>query len=113
APTTTDKRIESIGHSGSGYVYYVSIKGVTGSNTLNIDDVAANLQRIRQHVEIPVCVGFGIQNGKTAAKVAAISEGVIVGSALVNRIAENADNPAQASKEVCDIIADMRKAMDA
>jgi tryptophan synthase alpha chain len=117
APTTTDKRIESIGKSGSGYVYYVSLKGVTGSKALDVDDVARNLERIRAHVSIPVGVGFGIQDGETAAKVAAISDGVIVGSALVNRIAANATNPeqaqAQAQAEVSDIIRSMRTAMDA
>jgi len=113
APTTTDKRIESIGLAGSGYVYYVSIKGVTGSNTLDIDDVARNLERIRKHVSIPVGVGFGIQNGETAAKVAKISDGVIVGSALVNRIAANQHQPDVAIREVCDILRTMRLAMDA
>jgi tryptophan synthase alpha chain len=113
APTTTDKRIESIGKSGSGYVYYVSLKGVTGSKALDVDDVARNLERIRAHVTIPVGVGFGIQDGATAAKVAAISDGVIVGSALVNRIAANATNPKQAQAEVSDIIRSMRTAMDA
>jgi tryptophan synthase alpha chain len=113
APTTTDKRIESIGKSGSGYVYYVSLKGVTGSKALDVDDVARNLERIRAHVTIPVGVGFGIQDGETAAKVAAISDGVIVGSALVNRIAANATNPKQAQAEVSDIIRSMRTAMDA
>jgi tryptophan synthase alpha chain len=113
APTTTDKRIESIGKSGSGYVYYVSLKGVTGSKALDVDDVARNLERIRAHVTIPVGVGFGIQDGETAAKVAAISDGVIVGSALVNRIAANATNPKQAQAEVSDIIRAMRTAMDA
>jgi tryptophan synthase alpha chain len=113
APTTTDKRIESIGKSGSGYVYYVSLKGVTGSKALDVADVARNLERIRAHVTIPVGVGFGIQDGETAAKVAAISDGVIVGSALVNRIAANATNPKQAQAEVSDIIRAMRTAMDA
>ncbi|MEQ3692869.1 MAG: tryptophan synthase subunit alpha [Thalassolituus sp.] len=113
APTTTDKRIESIGKSGSGYVYYVSLKGVTGSKALDVDDVARNLERIRAHVTIPVGVGFGIQDGETAAKVAAISDGVIVGSALVNRIAANATSPKQAQAEVSDIIRSMRTAMDA
>jgi tryptophan synthase alpha chain len=113
APTTTDKRIESIGKSGSGYVYYVSLKGVTGSKALDVDDVARNLERIRAHVTIPVGVGFGIQDGETAAKVAAISDGVIVGSALVNRIAANATSPKQAQAEVSDIIRSMRTEMDA
>ena len=112
APTTTDQRIASIGKSGSGYVYYVSLKGVTGSKALDVDNVAENLERIRKHVSIPVGVGFGIQDGETAAKVAAISDGVIVGSAIVNRIAANADNPEQGIKEVSELVSDMRQSMD-
>lgn len=112
APTTTDARIEKIGQSGSGYVYYVSLKGVTGSKALDVDDVARNLERIRKHVSVPVGVGFGITNGETAAQVAKVADGVIVGSAIVNRIAANADNPAQAQAEVTELMREMRAAMD-
>ncbi|UTW49789.1 tryptophan synthase subunit alpha [Bacterioplanoides sp. SCSIO 12839] len=112
APTTTDARIEKIGQSGSGYVYYVSLKGVTGSKALDVDDVARNLERIRKHVSVPVGVGFGITNGETAAQVAKVADGVIVGSAIVNRIAANADNPAQAQVEVTELMREMRAAMD-
>ena len=113
APTTTDERIEAIGKAGSGYVYYVSLKGVTGSKALDVDDVARNLDRIRKHVSIPVGVGFGIQDGETAAAVANVADGVIVGSAIVNRIADNADAPEQARAEVVKLVAGMRQAMDA
>lgn len=113
APTTTDERIEAIGKAGSGYVYYVSLKGVTGSKALDVEDVARNLDRIRQHVSIPVGVGFGIQDGQTAAAVADVADGVIVGSAIVNRIAANADDPAEARRLVTELVADMRTAMDA
>ncbi|MDO6683462.1 MULTISPECIES: tryptophan synthase subunit alpha [unclassified Oceanobacter] len=112
APTTTDERIEAIGQAGSGYVYYVSLKGVTGSKALDVDDVERNLQRIRQHVSIPVGVGFGIQNGTTAAAVSAVCDGVIVGSAIVNRIADNATNPAEAQRLVAALMQEMRSAMD-
>jgi len=112
APTTSDERIEKIGQSGSGYVYYVSLKGVTGSKALDVDDVARNLERIRKHVSVPVGVGFGITNGETAAQVASVADGVIVGSAIVNRIAANADNPQQAQAEVTALMRDMRAAMD-
>jgi len=113
APTTTDERIEAIGNAGSGYVYYVSLKGVTGSRALDVDDVARNLDRIRKHVTIPVGVGFGIQDGKTAAAVGGVADGVIVGSALVNRIAANADNPAEARRLVSELMVEMRTALDA
>lgn len=113
APTTTDKRIETIGKAGSGYVYYVSLKGVTGSKALDVDDVARNLERIRRHVSIPVGVGFGIQNGATAAAVGRVSDGVIVGSAIVNLIAAHASAPDVAQREVVSLMRDMRQALDA
>lgn len=113
APTTTDKRIEAIGKAGSGYVYYVSLKGVTGSKALDVADVERNLNRIRAIVNIPVGVGFGINNGDTAAAVGKVADGVIVGSAIVNLIAANADNAAAAQKAVAELVGSMRKAMDA
>ncbi len=113
APTTTDERIATIGQSGSGYVYYVSLKGVTGSKALDVDDVAFNLERIRKHVSIPVGVGFGIHNGETAAAVSRVADGVIVGSAIVNRIAEHAEQPENARRLVAELMMEMRTAMDA
>lgn len=113
APTTTDARIQRIAESGTGYVYYVSMRGVTGSNALDVPDVERNLQRIRQFVSIPVGVGFGIQNSQSAAQVAAISDGVIVGSAIVNLIAANASQPDMARQQVANLVAGMREAMDA
>ncbi|QQD24265.1 tryptophan synthase subunit alpha [Venatoribacter cucullus] len=113
APTTTDARIEAIGKAGSGYVYYVSLKGVTGSATLDVADVARNLQRIRQHVSIPVGVGFGISNGETAAAVGNVCDGVIVGSAIINLIAANAAQPDAARHAVAGLVGSMRRALDA
>ncbi|MDO6783188.1 tryptophan synthase subunit alpha [Neptunomonas phycophila] len=113
APTTQEDRIESVCEYGSGYVYYVSVKGVTGSSALDVDEVKGKLDIVRRHTDMPVGVGFGIRDGKTAAAVATIADGVIVGSVLVNAIAENADNPKQISAKVTGIIADMRHAMDA
>lgn len=113
APTTQEDRIESVCEYGSGYVYYVSVKGVTGSSALDVYEVKGKLDIVRRHTDMPVGVGFGIRDGKTAAAVATIADGVIVGSVLVNAIAENADNPEQISAKVTGIIADMRHAMDA
>lgn len=113
APTTTDARISEIAKYSTGYVYYVSLKGVTGSASIDVADVSKNLERIRQRVSIPVGVGFGINNGEAAAAVAAVADGVIVGSALVNKIAANADQPDVAIKEVKTVLAEMRSAMDA
>jgi tryptophan synthase alpha chain len=113
APTTTDARISEIAKYSSGYVYYVSIKGVTGSAEIDVADVSKNLERIRSRVDIPVGVGFGINNGAAAAAVATVADGVIVGSALVNKIAANADQPEKAIVEVKAVLSEMRKAMDA
>jgi len=113
APTSTEKRIKTIGEVGRGYVYYVSLRGVTGSAAIDVDDVEQNLNRIRQHVNAPLCVGFGIQNAEAAARVSEVCDGVIVGSALVSRIADQADNPLQAIKDVSGLAGSMREAMDA
>lgn len=113
APTTTDERITEIAKFSSGYVYYVSIKGVTGSAAIDVADVSRNLERIRNRVDIPVGVGFGINNGEAAAAVAEVADGVIVGSALVNKIAANAEQPSKAITEVQSVLSEMRKAMDA
>lgn len=113
APTTTNQRIKLIGEVSTGYVYYVSVKGVTGSKALDLDDVSKNLNRIRQHIELPVGVGFGISNGETAAAVASVSDGVIVGSALVNLIAANSTDREAAQKAVCELVGSMRSALDA
>lgn len=113
APTTTDARISEIAKYSTGYVYYVSIKGVTGAAEIDVADVSKNLERIRSRVSIPVGVGFGINNGKAAAAVATIADGVIVGSALVNKIAANADDPATAINEVKAVLSEMRTAMNA
>ena len=112
APTTTNSRIESAVSHGSGYIYYVSLKGVTGSSALNIADVSQQLERIRSLTDMPVGVGFGIKDAQSAAAVAKIADGVIVGSALVNTIAENAGNTDQMHKHIAELIGSMRNAMD-
>jgi len=112
APTTTNSRIESAVSHGSGYIYYVSLKGVTGSSALNIEDVSQQLGRIRGLTDMPVGVGFGIKDAESAAAVAKIADGVIVGSALVNTIAENAGNTDQMHKKIAELIGSMRNAMD-
>jgi len=112
APTSTDKRMELICKQGSGFVYYVSLKGVTGAANLDVQSVVEKVNQIRGHTDISVCVGFGISNAETAAKVSQVSDGVVVGSAIVKRVAENADDPKKISESVCDLIASMREAMD-
>ncbi|SIT10127.1 tryptophan synthase subunit alpha [Neptunomonas antarctica] len=113
APTTEESRIQQVCEFGSGYVYYVSVKGVTGSAALDVNEVAGKLEIIRRHTDMPVCVGFGIRDGESAAAVSKIADGVIVGSVLVNAIAEKVTHPEQINADVAVIIAQMRSAMDA
>jgi len=112
APTSTDERMKIICDQASGFVYYVSLKGVTGAATLNVDSVIEKVAQIRTHTSIPVGVGFGISDAASAAKVAAVADAVVVGSAVVKRIAENADDPKKMSQQVCELLASMREAMD-
>jgi tryptophan synthase alpha chain len=112
APTSTDERLEKIGRASSGFVYYVSLKGVTGSAALDTTAVAAKLQQVRQHVDLPVGVGFGIKDAATAAAIAEVADAVVVGSAIVQRIADNAGNEAAILDAAGDLVAQMRAAMD-
>lgn len=83
APTSTDDRMRHVGRIASGYVYYVSLKGVTGAGHLDTSAVAAMVPRIRAHVSVPVGVGFGIRDADTAKAVASVSDAVVIGTALV------------------------------
>lgn len=112
APTSTEQRIETICAQASGFVYYVSLKGVTGAANLDVESVVNKVGQIRKHTAIPVGVGFGIRDAKTAAQVAAVADAVVVGSAVVKRVAENLDNPQKISEEICELLSSMRKAMD-
>ena len=88
APTTTEQRIEKIAAHASGYIYYVSLKGITGANELDLTEVESRLALIRQHTQVPIAVGFGIKTPERAAQVAQAADGVVVGSALVGRLHE-------------------------
>lgn len=89
APTSTEERMQQVAAVASGYVYYVSLKGVTGSGALDVDSVAAKLPLIRQHIHIPVGVGFGIRDAATAKKIAQVADAVVIGSKIIQLI-ENA-----------------------
>jgi len=119
APTTNDERIRRICSTASGYVYYVALKGVTGAGHLDIGSVAQKLQQIRAQTEIPVGVGFGIKDAASAARVAAVADAVVVGSALVQKVEQAQDLTAGAAQhakiinEITGTLAQMRAAMDA
>lgn len=112
-PTTSDARARAICEHSSGYIYYVSIKGVTGASTLNVADVALHVNRLRQATELPIAVGFGIKSAADAAAVAEVADGVIVGSALINLLAEAAtQSPEQVTFAAASLMKAMREGMD-
>ncbi len=112
APTSTKERISLIAAAAGGFVYYVSLKGVTGSSHLDLNDVETKLSQIRQQVSLPIAVGFGIKDAATAAAVAQLADAVVVGSALVNRIGELADQPDKILETVPAFLATLRAAVD-
>lgn len=112
APTTTDARIRIIAEAGSGYLYYVSLKGVTGAATLNPEEVAGKVETIRKTTELPVGVGFGIKDAESARAISRVADGVVVGSALVKLAGEYADRPQQVPERIQAVLAEMRAAMD-
>lgn len=112
APNTNAARIQAMDKYGSGYLYYVSLKGVTGAGHIDLNDVEEKLALIRQNTQIPVGVGFGVKDAETAKAVASVADGVVVGSALISRIEANLENPEVARQEIIDLLKSMRQAMD-
>jgi tryptophan synthase alpha chain len=115
APTTPDERIARIAARASGFIYYVSLKGVTGAGHLDTLEVARRLDAIRSHCNLPVAVGFGIKDADSARAVAAVADGVVVGSALVNAMAqaiEDGDGTAGAVHAAADLLGLIRKGID-
>ena len=96
APTTSEERMAEIGRLASGFVYYVSLKGVTGSAQLNTDEVAAKIAVLRRHISLPIGVGFGISDAESARKIGVVADAVIVGSRIVKEIENNAGSEAKA-----------------
>ena len=111
APTSTPERIAQVARFGSGFSYYVSLKGVTGAGNIDTADVAARLEPIRAHVKLPIGVGFGIRDGATARAVAEVADAVVIGSRIIQEI-ENAP-PGQAVAAVQAFVAGIRSALDA
>jgi tryptophan synthase alpha chain len=110
APTSTEQRIRKVGCIASGYVYYVSLKGVTGAGHLDVAAVAQMLPRIREHVKVPVGVGFGIRDAETAKALGAVADAVVIGSRLVQLMEVQArEGVAAAAGE---FIAAVRTALD-
>ncbi|CCE23172.1 tryptophan synthase subunit alpha [Methylotuvimicrobium alcaliphilum] len=112
APNSNEERIRKMDAAGSGYIYYVSLKGVTGAGHLNTADVEERLKLIRANTRLPIGIGFGVKDAETAKTVAHLGDGVVVGSALISKIEANLDNPEQACSEIVDLLKAMRAAMD-
>ena len=109
-PTSDDKRLPVLLRNSSGFVYYVSVLGVTGVKSAVAGDVAAAVARIKAHTSLPVMVGFGVKTGEQAAAIAAHADGVVVGSALVNAVRDSLDGgkaTAATVKAVADLVADL------
>lgn len=112
APTSTPERIRRLTAAASGFVYYVSLKGVTGAGNLDIGSVADKLAQIRAVTELPVGVGFGIKDAETARAMGEIADAVVVGSAIVARVERHADDPAALQAGVGALVAELRGALD-
>lgn len=113
SPTSSGARMDRISAVASGFIYYVSIKGVTGSSQLDVSAVATKVTEIRGHTGLPVGVGFGIRDAEAAAQVAAVADAVVVGSALVSRVPELLATPDRIPETLAAVLAEMRAAMDA
>ena len=111
APTSTDERMAQVARVASGYVYYVSLKGVTGSGALDTSAVEQMLPRIRQHVTIPVGVGFGIRDAATAQAIGKVADAVVIGSRIIQLIEDQ--EHAKVVPITIDFLRGIRKAMDA
>ena len=92
SPTTKENRIKSIAQNSSGFVYYVTLRGVTGSSNLNIDEISKNIEEIKKYASVPTLAGFGIKSPEDAKLLAKCSDGVIIGSSIVKMIEESSDS---------------------
>ncbi|MDD5366860.1 MAG: tryptophan synthase subunit alpha [Gallionellaceae bacterium] len=110
APTTTEARIEQVAQLARGYVYYVSLKGVTGAGNLDLSAIGEKLPQLRKHIKLPIGVGFGIRDAETARAVADMADAVVIGSRIVQEI-ENAA-PEALLDNVKHFVAGVRAALD-
>ena len=110
APTTNEERIAKVAKQARGYVYYVSLRGVTGANSLDLASVAAKIPQLRRHIHLPIGVGFGIRDAEAARAISALCDGVVVGSRIVEEI-ENSDSQ-QVVANISRLVGSLRTAMD-
>ena len=110
SPTTPQERIPQVAKMAKGYVYYVSLKGVTGASHLDLRDVGAMLTQLREHIALPIGVGFGIRDGATARAVAGLADAVVVGSRIIEEIEKSSE--AELLSNVGSLVSTLRKAID-
>ncbi len=110
-PTTPRERQVKIAKLSSGFLYYVSVTGITGERTELPTDLTDNVSWLRSQTDLPICIGFGISGAETAAKLAPVADGLIVGSAVVRRVAA-AQDAAQAASNVASFVSELRSAID-
>jgi tryptophan synthase alpha chain len=112
APTSTDARIKQVAAAASGFVYYVSLRGVTGASHIDTNEVQQKLNSIKNVTDLPIAVGFGIHNAETAAEVSRIADAVVVGSAIVKRVADLVGQPDKINQDVSEFLSGLRAAID-
>jgi len=112
APTTSDQRIQMITNLASGFLYYVSFKGITGASQIDVNSVETKIKQIRKHTNMPIAVGFGIKDAHTAKLVAGCSNAVVVGSAIVSIIAEHGKDVPTATAKVKSLLREIKDALD-
>jgi len=110
APTSTNKRIDEVARSGSGYLYYVSLRGVTGAANIDLTDVAAHIPQIRRATKLPIGVGFGIRDAESARRVAQSADAVVIGSRIIQEI--EAGSAESAVSRVKAFLKPIRQALD-
>jgi len=110
APTSTDARIEQVARVASGYVYYVSLRGVTGAGNLDVADVGARLSAIRRRTTLPFGVGFGIRDGESARAIGRVADAVVIGSRIIQEMEESP--PGAAAERAAALVHGIREALD-
>jgi len=110
APTSTDARVARVAKQARGYVYYVSLKGVTGAGHLDLDAIEKKIPQLRKHIQLPIGVGFGIRDAATALAVAKLCDGVVVGSRIVQEIENSTEQNVVAN--VSKLVKELRQAVD-
>lgn len=110
-PTTDDKRLPAVLANTSGFVYYVSITGITGSASADTTQVSSAVARIKRHTQLPVCVGFGIRTPEAAAGIAQVANGAVIGSALIDALRATLDSNGRATAKTVPAVADLAAAL--